>query len=133
MPFRFPEGITNVTTTISRSHAPAAAIDTAAIDTVLAPYTAPGTGGCYSLQLPAAQPLSDAVERARYRDLLAAARATVAAARRGLPNPLGWLEDELAAYDLMPADGTGPRDFVRVDEEDDVWANPHPTATGTAR
>jgi len=121
-----------VTTTTITMPRPVAATP-AAIDAALAPYTAPGTAGGYSLDLPKAQPLSDAVERTRYRDLLAAARATLAAARRGLPNPLGWLEDELAAYDLLPADSATPRDFVHLDEDEDVWADSRAAATGAAR
>ena len=48
-----------------------------------------------------------ALLQTRYAELAAAARATIAAARAGLPDPLAYLEAELASHGgLPPEDAT---------------------------
>ena len=46
------------------------------------------------------------IVRRRYHDLVAAARATLAAATDGEPDPLYYLRDELTATDHLPDTGT---------------------------
>jgi hypothetical protein len=46
--------------------------------------------------------------RRRYHDLVAAARATLAAATDGEPDPLYYLRDELTATGHLPKTDTGP-------------------------
>jgi len=52
--------------------------------------------------------LALALARHEYADLLAAARAAVAAAARGDPNPLFWIRDQLSSHDQLPAPGAIP-------------------------
>jgi hypothetical protein len=47
--------------------------------------------------------LALAVQRGEHANLLAAARATIAAARDHEPDPLGYLRDELDAHGQLPA------------------------------
>jgi len=60
-----------------------------------------------------------ALSRQEYGDLLAAARAALAAEARNMSNPLGWLRDELAPAGLLPPPGATPRDFIP--DHDPVW------------
>ena len=50
-----------------------------------------------------------AIIRRRYHDLVAAARATLAAAADGEPDPLYYLRDELTATGHLPETGTDGR------------------------
>lgn len=51
-----------------------------------------------------------ALVRVMHANLLAAARATIAAARDGEPDPMYYLRDELDAHDQLPADYLDPPD-----------------------
>jgi len=51
-----------------------------------------------------------AIIRRRYHNLVAAARATLAAATDGEPDPLYYLRDELAATGHLPGTGIDGRD-----------------------
>jgi hypothetical protein len=62
-----------------------------------------------------------AVARQQHADLLAAARAALAAEAAGLPNPSGWLRDHLAPLGLMPMPGARPTDYQPLDTHDAVW------------
>lgn len=50
----------------------------------------------------------------RHANLLAAARATVAADRDGDPDPLAILRDELDAHGQMPAEGQHPAEILAL-------------------
>ena len=55
-------------------------------------------------------------------DLLAAAKATLAAAagtHRG--NPLSWLREHLELLGQLPAPGTRPTDYVPADRGETTW------------
>lgn len=53
-----------------------------------------------------------ALTRARYAELLAAARAAVAAERNGDADPLGWIRGLLAERGQLPAPGAAARHVV---------------------
>ncbi len=53
--------------------------------------------------------MSLAFARHQYAELLAVARAAVAAGARGDPNPLFWISDELAAHGQLPVPGAVPQ------------------------
>jgi hypothetical protein len=57
---------------------------------------------------------TDAARLAQYAELLAAARAAVAAADRGDADPAGWVRPVLEARGQLPASGTRP-DKVAAD------------------
>jgi hypothetical protein len=50
--------------------------------------------------------------RASYAELLAAARASVAAAARGDADPAGWVRDVLAERGQLPPEGASPARVV---------------------
>ena len=60
--------------------------------------------------------LALAIVRHEYADLLAAARAAVAAAGRGELDPLFWIQDELSARGQLPVPGSRPEQLVAAAE-----------------
>ena len=57
-----------------------------------------------------------------YGDLLAAAKATLAAASGPYRyDPLSWLREHLAELGQLPEPGARPADFVLADSQDTVW------------
>ncbi len=72
---------------------------------------------------PSVQALADRLVLAGqcYGDLLAAAKAAVAAEAAGMAYPLGWLRDHLALLGELPPAGARPGDFVPMDAGDAVW------------
>lgn len=56
-----------------------------------------------------------------YGDLLAAARATVAADAQDMSTPLGWLTDHLTFIDAMPEIGARPTDYQPTGPDGGVW------------
>ena len=53
-----------------------------------------------------------AIVRHEYADLLAAARAAVASARRGDLDPLFWIQDEFAIRGQLPLPGSRPEQLA---------------------
>jgi hypothetical protein len=58
--------------------------------------------------------LALAVEHVEHANLLAAARATIAALRDGETDPLGYLRDELDTHGQIPAADLHPRQILAV-------------------
>ena len=54
-------------------------------------------------------------------DLLAAARAAIAADALTMPNPLGHLRDHLALIGALPAVGARPTDYQPTGPDGGVW------------
>lgn len=59
--------------------------------------------------------------RQDYGELLAVARAALAAEARNMSNPLGFLHDHLAAIGALPPAGARPTDFQPADPDGGVW------------
>lgn len=73
--------------------------------------------------------LALAVEHTEHANLLAAARATIAALRDGETDPIGYLRDELDMHGQMPADGLHARHILAVADA----LTDHHTAAVSAR
>jgi hypothetical protein len=59
--------------------------------------------------------------RVEYGELLAAARASVAADARNMSNPIGFLSDHLALIGAMPEVGARPADYQPSGPDGGVW------------
>jgi hypothetical protein len=59
--------------------------------------------------------------RQEYGELLAAARATLAADALNMSNPLGYLRDHLALLGALPPAGARPHDYQVSSPDEGVW------------